>query len=114
MRGGLVSVVATAGLVAVAVGGAAIAQVRDRAPRDLQPDLAVSVGLGCIVYLRVPPEGPSAATSVTNGLTRDRNRAVTLEGTLTGVSGSAITLRSDDRVYWVNLSEVSVVEFQTK
>jgi hypothetical protein len=39
---------------------------------------------------------------------------VTLEGTLTGVSGSAITLRSDDRVYWVNLSEVSVVEFQTK
>lgn len=114
MRGRFVAVAAVVGLVALAVGGAALAQVRDRAPRDLQPDLSMSVGLGCIVYLRVPPEGPGAATKVANGLTRDRNRAVTLEGTLTGASGSAITVRSDDRVYWVNLAEVSVVEFQTK
>jgi len=114
MRARLLAVAAALGLVVLAVGGAAVAQVRDRAPRDLQPNLSASVGLGCVVYLRVPPEGPSGATSVTNGLSRDRSRAVMLEGTLTGASGSAITVRSDDRVYWVNLAEVSVVEFQTK
>jgi hypothetical protein len=106
--------VATVGMVGLALSGGAWAQARDRAPRDLQPDLTVSIGLGCIVYLRTPPEGPGSATSVANGLTRDRSRPVTLEGTLTGVNGSAITLRSDDRVYWISLDAVSVVEFQVK
>jgi hypothetical protein len=110
----IVPIVVVLALAAIAISGAAVAQPRERASRDLQPDLSLSIGLGCIVYLRTPPEGPGASTMVANGLNRDRNRPVTIEGTLTGVSSSAITIRNDDRVYWVNVESVSVVEFQTK
>ncbi|GEM_PF-1653283 len=101
-----------------AIASAAFAQPdsrRDRSLyRELSPDLNLSVGLGCIVYLRTPPEGNSGITSNAYGMGKDRSRPVVLEGTLTAVSPVAITLRSNDRVYWINLDTVTVLEFQSK
>lgn len=107
-----VSMVIAVGLVVVALASAAWSQVRVSRIKDCEPDLSKSIGLQCVVYLRVQPDGPSGTIQKYGTFELDRDRPVIIEGILTGVSGDAITMRNSERVFWVNRDQVGVVMFE--
>ena len=93
---------------------AAWSQVRVSKLRDCEPDLSKSIGLQCVVYLRVPPDGAGATTKNYGTFSLDRDRPVVIEGILTGVSNDAVTMRNAERVFWINRDQIGVVMFENK
>ncbi|GDX98120.1 hypothetical protein LBMAG48_05240 [Phycisphaerae bacterium] len=76
-----------------------------------QSSLANSVGLECEVYLVVQAMREAGATKVTDGFRTRDEVPVKIEGVLSGVSDASITVRKNEKVYWVNLESVAVVQF---
>ncbi len=110
----LIPIATVVGLLFLAFATAAWSQVRVSRLKDCEPDLSKSIGLQCVVYLRVSPEGNGSVTTRHGTFALDRDRPVVIEGILTGVSADAITMRTPDRVFWLNRDQVGVVMFENK
>lgn len=115
-RSKILPIALVASLIMIAFASAAWSQVQVRAGKlkDCEPNLEKSVGLQCVVYLRVPPEGGTATTNRFGTFALDRDRPVVIEGILTGVSDDAVTMRNNERVFWINRDQVGVVMFENK
>lgn len=99
--------------VAAAAGAVVTAAVMSGMTQDTlrQSSLSNSIGLECEVYLVVPHTRDGFVARAQDGLrTRDDNPHK-VEGVLTGVSEKSITVRKNEKAYWINLDSVAVVEF---
>lgn len=76
-----------------------------------QSSLANSIGMECEVYLVVPHTRDSFTARAQDGLRTRDDIPHKIEGVLSGVSEKSITIRKNEKAYWVNLDSVAVVKF---
>jgi hypothetical protein len=99
-----------AGVVGLVVGTACLLGLSQDVSRDSR--LANSVGLECTVYFNVPIPGSEGASRADDGLRTRDNTPRLLEGLLTGVSDESVTIRKNNKVYWINTDAVAMIEFE--
>jgi hypothetical protein len=76
-----------------------------------QSSLTNSIGLECEVYLVVPHTRDKFTARSTDGLRTRDEIPHKIEGVLSGVAEKSITIRKNEKAYWINMDSVAVVEF---
>ncbi len=76
-----------------------------------QSSLGGSIGQECEVYLVVPHTRDSFTARAHDGLRTRDDIPHKIEGVLSGVSEKSITIRRNEKIYWVNMDSVAVVKF---
>lgn len=97
-----------------AVGGAVLATAAmSGMSQDTlrQSTLSNSIGLECEVYLVVPYTRDKFVAKAVDGLRTRDDIPHKIDGVLSGVSEKSITVRKNEKAYWINLDSVAVVEF---
>ncbi len=76
-----------------------------------QSNLAGSIGQECEVYLVVPHTRDSFTARSQDGMRTRDDIPHKIDGVLSGVSEKSITIRRNEKFYWVNMDSVAVVKF---